>query len=234
VKSVDYSGDKVVVSSENGQKWTADKVIITVPLSLLQKSVISFTPSLPEHKVKAFHKLGTGVTEKIALQFPERFWQNKAKRAGFFGHVPSDESQRGLFSMFYDLTPKDNPSSPFVLISQLSGKAVEVQREKTDEEIVKCCVGVLGKLFPEKPIPEPEKWFVTRWHSMENIGMAYSYVPIGSGGDTYDIVAEDVDQRVFFGGEATHRQFPQTVTGAYLSGVREAAKIITLPDTVES
>lgn len=41
------------------------QVLVTVPLSLLQKNTIQFNPPLPDRKLKAIHSLGAGIIEKV-------------------------------------------------------------------------------------------------------------------------------------------------------------------------
>ncbi|MED6242830.1 Lysine-specific histone demethylase 1B [Ataeniobius toweri] len=259
VQAIDYSGDVVKVTSSNGSHWTAHKVLVTVPLTLLQKNIIRFHPPLPERKLKAIHSLGAGIIEKvfyrrpvcsqnhclcegapgwgvydgaetcqsysslkIALQFPNRFWDSKVQGADYFGHIPPSPERRGMFSVFYDLDPQGKQA---VLMSIMSGDAVSAVGELEDLEVVDECMKVLRELFKEQEVPDPLNYFVTHWNKDVWSQMSYSFVKTGGSGEAYDILAEDVQGKVFFAGEATNRHFPQTVTGAYLSGVREASKM---------
>lgn len=225
VQAIDYSGDVVKVTSSNGSQWTAQKVLVTVPLTLLQKNLIQFNPPLPERKLKAIHSLGAGIIEKIALQFPYRFWDNKIQGADYFGHIPPGPEKRGMFSVFYDMEPQGKHA---VLMSVITGDAVPAVRDMEDEEVVDECMKVLRELFKEQEVPEPVHFFVTHWSKDMWSQMSYSFVKTGGSGEAYDIIAEDVQGKVFFAGEATNRHFPQTVTGAYLSGVREASKMAAM------
>ncbi|ROI15267.1 Lysine-specific histone demethylase 1B [Anabarilius grahami] len=200
-------------------------VLVTVPLALLQKNVISFTPPLPERKLKAIHSLGAGVIEKVALQFPTRFWEGKIQGADYFGHVPPCPEKRGLFSVFYDMRPQGEEC---VLMTVITGEALALVRDLQDTQVVDLCMSVLRELFQEQDVPDPVKYFVTHWSKDSWSQMSYSFVKTGGSGEAYDIIAEDLQGKLFFAGEATNRHFPQTVTGAYLSGVREASKIAAL------
>uniref|UniRef100_A0A7N4NXX6 Lysine demethylase 1B n=1 Tax=Sarcophilus harrisii TaxID=9305 RepID=A0A7N4NXX6_SARHA len=222
VRTIDYSGDDVQVTTIDGTVWAAQKVLVTVPLSLLQKGAIQFNPPLPERKTKAINSLGAGIIEKIALEFPYRFWDNKIQGADFFGHVPPCSSKRGLFAVFYDMDPQGKYS---VLMSVITGEAVASIKNLDDKQVLQQCMATLRELFKEQEIPDPVNFFVTRWNTEPWIQMAYSFVKTGGSGEAYDILAEDIQGTIFFAGEATNRHFPQTVTGAYLSGVREASKI---------
>uniref|UniRef100_A0A670IEK9 Flavin-containing amine oxidase domain-containing protein 1 n=1 Tax=Podarcis muralis TaxID=64176 RepID=A0A670IEK9_PODMU len=222
VRSIDYTGEEVQVTATDGTLWKAQKVLVAVPLTILQKGAILFNPALSERKMKAINSLGAGVIEKIALQFPYRFWDSKIQGADYFGHVPPSSSKRGLFSVFYDMDPQRKCS---VLMSVVTGDAVATMKNLDDKQVLQQCMIVLRELFKEQEVPDPVKYFVTRWNKDPWIQMAYSFVKTGGSGEAYDILAEDIQGKIFFAGEATNRHFPQTVTGAYLSGVREASKI---------
>ncbi|XP_010621225.1 lysine-specific histone demethylase 1B isoform X3 [Fukomys damarensis] len=222
VQGIDYTGDEVRVTIADGTGYSAQKVLVTVPLAILQKGVIQFNPPLSEKKMKAINSLGAGIIEKIALQFPYRFWDSKVQGADFFGHVPPSASQRGLFAVYYDMDPQKQQS---VLMSVIAGEAVASVRTLDDKQVLQQCMATLRELFKEQEVPDPTKYFVTRWSTEPWIQMAYSFVKTFGSGEAYDIIAEEIQGTVFFAGEATNRHFPQTVTGAYLSGVREASKI---------
>ncbi|GFR69599.1 lysine-specific histone demethylase 1B [Elysia marginata] len=223
VQEINYEDKTVTVKSSLGD-FTADKVIVTVPLAILKKGIPEFHPPLPEFKVKAIESLGAGKVEKVTLEFDEDFWSEKIKHQSLFGHVPESEDHMGFFNVFYYHQHRD--TSTYSVMSHLVGQGLATMEGKTDQEVVKACLGVLKSLFPEKEIPEPLSSSVSHWAQDPHTGMAYSYIPVGASGQTYDDMATPVNGCLHFAGEATHRQFPQTVTGAYISGMREAWNIL--------
>ncbi len=75
-------------------------------------------------------------------------------------------------------------------------------------------------------VPDPIDYLITRWRADRFAAGSYSYLARGSDPEDRSILAEPVDGRIFFAGEATHRDFPATVHGALLSGRRVAEEVI--------
>lgn len=110
----------VAVYCNNGEKFTGDKIICTVPTYALKN--IKWEPGLPFDQVNAINELQYARINKNPLLFSERFWKDEN-----FDMV-TDQSPH----YFYHAT-KNQPSSKGVLISYTIGEKAAVIANQTDE-----------------------------------------------------------------------------------------------------
>ncbi|MQL80104.1 hypothetical protein Taro_012556 [Colocasia esculenta] len=213
------SGTEVVAGE---QVFQADMVLCTVPLGVLKSGSIRFEPPLPLRKLDAIRRLGFGLLNKVAMVFPYVFW---GEDTDTFGCLNEDRSKRGEFFLFYCYhTVSGGP----VVIALVAGEAA-LSFEKTDPVLMLHRVlAVLRGIYSRKGVvvPDPIQTACTRWGSDPLCLGSYSHIRVGSSGSDYDVLAESIGGRLFFAGEATSRQYPATMHGAFLSGLREAANIL--------
>jgi monoamine oxidase len=97
----------------------------------------------------------------------------------------------------------------------------------TDEQIVASAMRTLRTLFGRN-VPAPLDYQITRWASDPFARGAYSFNALGSTPRMRDHLAQHLNGKVFFAGEATERKHYGTVHGPYQSGLRAAQEIIKL------
>ncbi|XP_025985884.1 lysine-specific histone demethylase 1A [Solenopsis invicta] len=215
----------------NHTVYKADAVLVTLPLGVLKTSAppsgVTFNPPLPEWKSQAIQRLGFGNLNKVVLCFERIFWD---PTANLFGHVGSTTASRGELFLFWNLY-----KAP-VLLALVAGEAACVMENVSDDVIVGRCIAVLKGIFGNQVVPQPRESVVTRWRADPWARGSYSFVAVGSSGSDYDLLAAPVSPphllnqpapqpRVFFAGEHTIRNYPATVHGAFLSGLREGGRI---------
>ncbi|MFN3255586.1 MAG: FAD-dependent oxidoreductase [Ilumatobacter sp.] len=115
----------------------ADRILVTVPLGVLQAEVIEFEPPLPATKIDAIDRLGMGLLDKVVLTFDERFWDD-VEVIGFVG------LSAGLFVEWYDLT--ELLGRPALLGFNAADVARELE-QRGDDEIVAAALDALRTMF---------------------------------------------------------------------------------------
>lgn len=73
VKEIRWQEPEVRIRTADNE-FVADRVVVTLPLGVLQQNDVHFVPELPEAKRNAISKLGMGVLNKCYLRFPHVFW----------------------------------------------------------------------------------------------------------------------------------------------------------------
>uniref|UniRef100_A0AAQ5WWN0 Lysine-specific histone demethylase n=1 Tax=Amphiprion ocellaris TaxID=80972 RepID=A0AAQ5WWN0_AMPOC len=236
VRQVRYTASGCEVIAVNTRSTTqtfiykCDAVLCTLPLGVLkqQPPAVQFVPPLPEWKTSAIQRMGFGNLNKVVLCFDRVFWDPSVN---LFGHVGSTTASRGELFLFWNLY-----KAP-ILLALMAGEAAGIMENISDDVIVGRCLAILKGIFGSSAVPQPKETVVTRWRADPWARGSYSYVAAGSSGNDYDLMAQPIIPgpaipgasqpvpRLFFAGEHTIRNYPATVHGALLSGLREAGRI---------
>ena len=99
--------------------------------------------------------------------------------------------------------------------------------KQSDAEVISLIMAHLKDIYGSS-IPQPKNMLRTKWGSNPNAYGAYSFTAIETEMSHFDDLAASVGQKLFFAGEHTENDYFSTTHGAYLSGIREAGKILEI------
>jgi monoamine oxidase len=217
VTHINYSDTKAKVT-HNGTTSEADYVLVTVPLGVLKNNSIQFTPALPSAKLNAIQKVGMNCANKFLLTWDTAFWDD----VQYLSYTPETKDKFNYFVNVKKYNPSVNALMTFAYADY--GRQTETM---TDAQVIEEIMNHLRDIYGSS-IPNPTNMLRTKWYTNENAFGSYSYTAVGTEMRHFDDLAAEVSDKLFFAGEHTEADYFSTAHGAYLSGVREADKIIDL------
>jgi monoamine oxidase len=211
VQNIDHSGKRLRIQTGKGA-ITADRVIVTLPSSVLAEREALFLPALPD-KTTAARGLPLGLADKLFLSLEDA--QEFENDTRVFGHIDRSATAG------YSLRPFGWP-----MIECYFGGELAAELEKGGERAffdfaASELTGVLGNNFAKRIKPIAHHG----WLSDPFARGSYSYAVPGKA-DQRAVLATAVDNRIFFAGEATSEHDFSTAHGALLTGQRAAREAI--------
>lgn len=94
------SNETTIVVCNNGKQFTAESVILNVPIGVLKKGGVKFTPKLPKEKSDAIDRIGFGNVCKVLVVFKNPPTTSKEH---YIGVVADNPAERGLFTFFMNI-----------------------------------------------------------------------------------------------------------------------------------
>ncbi len=218
VTEVAVSAGGVRVQTAQGRSEEGSHVVVTVPLGVLKREALRFSPGLPPDRLAAIGRLGFGRFEKVALRFEEPFW-----RAAGFPHLmifPRDPDEWITWVMGLDAFGA-GPALVFFVFHSDAGRIID----RGQDGAVRWALGLLGEAIGT-PCPEPVEVAVTSWGTDPYTGGAYTHIPPEASPADADLLGEPVGGRLLFAGEHTQSARLAYADGALTSGIREAKRLL--------
>ena len=213
VTAIDWSGPQVAVATRRGT-LRCRVALVTVPVSLIDQEAMRFVPRLPDPRLAAAAGLPMGNAAKLLL----------AVDGDPFGLGPDRQvtgSLQRAATAVYHLHPLGRPlveaywGGPTALALERAGVAA-----MTDFALAELA-GLFGAGVRERVRP----LLASRWAADPFSRGAYSYARPG-GANGRAALAEPLDSRVFFAGEACSCDAYSTAHGAYRTGMAAAEAIL--------
>jgi monoamine oxidase len=212
VTEINYQGSSVLITDSNNKQWTADKVIVSVPISILKLNEIAFTPSLPAEKTAAFTKFGMGPGMKVFLKFSNKFYE-----PALYGGA--------ICGAYVDDTLGKNTNDHVLLAFVMGKQAAYLHGLGSDVAITNALLAELDLIYGGQATTNFIASSVHNYTNKPFIKGAYGFSTMNMG-NARAVAAEPVNKVLFFAGEAMNvNGHHQTVHGAVESAYKAVIDI---------
>ncbi|MCA9837065.1 MAG: FAD-dependent oxidoreductase [Trueperaceae bacterium] len=189
--------------------YEAKTCIVTLPLSLLQREIISFRPELSQTKRKAIRALKMEAGTKLIYGFQQSFWDDDLTyllHTGVLARWWTPEYGRGKSRVISAFVTADR-ATKIDKMSELAALELGLY------ELSKLLDLSIKQLRDNLSFAKRICWMNDPWSRG-----AYAHVPVGVAEARVDLAKPE--GRIFFAGEAcAYFSNPQTVHGAFDSGI---------------
>lgn len=216
VRDISQVSDGIRVTTSK-DAYTADHVIVTLPLGVLKSGEIRFGQPLAPMRQRAIERLEMGLLNKCWLRFDRMFWPPEPDMINFVGPKAGfwAEWMNGFLSTGQPL-----------IVGFNGGDVANAVEALDDRATTASAMEALRAMFGTA-IPDPVASQISRWRQDRFSHGAYSIIPVGaSGKDRGALAGSDWQGRLHFAGEACVQDFPATAHGALISGRRAASAIL--------
>ena len=228
VREIEWNAGAVTVTTTSGEQYKARRLLVTLPLGVLQSNEVSFNPRL-RAKEEAAQSLAMGQVVKVLLRFREPFWEdlslpmedgNREKLKDFsFIHAPDE-----MPPTWWTQLPVRSP----LLVGWAGGTRAEELLLLSSDALRDQSLEALSHIFAvsKKFLEDLLVDFYTHNWTKDPFSLgAYSYIPVG-GLHAQAELSEPIENTIYFAGEAANTAGHHgTVHGAIQSGLRAAQMI---------
>lgn len=220
VTAIDHGTDPVRITTAGGEVFEADKVLVTIPVSMLQRDAIAFSPALPAAKREAIDGIFMGDGIKIFVEFRERFYPDLIGFGGILEALTAEDH------FIYDAAfRKDSPRHVLGLFA-INAPAARYTGLPSGEAIIAEFLAELDRLFDGQASRHYLRHIIQNWSAEPFIRGSYSTTFDGSRPRMVEAIAEPLGERVHFAGEALSLDHQSTVHGACLSAMDAVQRLL--------
>jgi monoamine oxidase len=223
VTAINYGTDTAVITTADGSTVEANKVVVTVPVSILKAGTIRFSPALPASKTTALSRISMDAAVRIVIEFKKNFWgEDTTFIWGGTSAIQIFNAGVGR-SRFYQTTTITVYGPKAAELAALGNNMIPVLLAELD-----IYYNGQATQFVRRDLQSDQVIAVIQdWGKEEFIRGGISYLlPGGSMADRQTLSAP-VGGRLFFAGEATDTTGDAgTVNGALASAERAAQQVI--------
>jgi monoamine oxidase len=219
----------VLVSCATGDKtYTADAVIVTASMKVLQDGVIKFQPPLPDSYRNAMGNFDMGPGLKVFIEFTETFYPLA------FAFESDDATEEEGERYFYDATFGETTNKHIlgVFAYGITAERYLALSVQGEDVLVRAILEDLDAIFDGRASATYVNHVVQDWAQEPFVRCAYTYW-ITDYASSIAQFQKPVHGKVFFAGEALPPDLENWgfVHGAALSGQKAAADVVAFLDS---